>query len=86
MIGSRKFTTLGGSCGESLPSMICRSSGPWLMRIRALAVAVALARVPGRPLLVDEEALAFVHRSYQPGTATAQIIDGKTRRRNRRAW
>src|SRR6266480_1230406 len=33
MIGSRKFTTLGGSCGASLPSMICRSNGPWLMRI-----------------------------------------------------
>src|SRR5713101_1946151 len=35
MIGSRKFTTLAGSCGASLPSMIWRSSGPWLMRFRS---------------------------------------------------
>src|SRR6267142_451054 len=33
MIGSRKFTMLGGSCGASLPSMIWRSRGPWLTRI-----------------------------------------------------
>src|SRR5207247_8754156 len=35
MIGSPKFTTVGGYCGPPLPSMIVLSNGPWLGRISA---------------------------------------------------